>query len=196
MDRTLLLWIHGQHHPILTTVMMAISTSGEAAICWWLLGLLLLLRKHPLAATMLLAFVLASVIGVVFTNLPQLLWFRPRPYLYLDGIHQLGFRWENSSFPSGHTVNSFCGAVIFGAGGGRLRVVLLSFAALMGVSRLYAGMHHPSDVLFAAFAGTLCGMVSWKLTRFLQGRWTERRERRLRMPLPVKASDSHEDSNG
>ena len=48
----------------------------------------------------------------------------------------------------------------------------LALAALMGLSRLYVGVHFPSDVLCGFLVGTLCGELAWWLCR----KWEERRE--------------------
>lgn len=174
MDRGILLWLQAQQNPTLTLLMLAVSYAGEGALCWWALSLALLARRHPLARRMLGTLAVSLVIGVLFTNLPQLVWYRPRPYTYIPGVHQLGYRWDNSSFPSGHTVSSFNAAIILGHAGARLRLALLAFAALMGLSRLYLGMHHPSDVLFGAVSGVLCGYLSWHLTGALLIWWRRR----------------------
>lgn len=163
LDREILLWIHAHHHPVATFPMMGISYAGEAAACWWAIGLLMIARRHPRARQMLAAFLISLVVGVAFTNLPQMLWHRQRPYLYLEGIHQLGVAWQTSAFPSGHTVTSFSAAAIYGCVSRKFGICLFVFAGLMAFSRLYAGMHHPSDVLFAAVAGVACGWLSCRL---------------------------------
>ena len=44
----------------------------------------------------------------------------------------------------------------------------LALAALMGFSRLYVGVHFPSDVLAGAVIGSLCGLLAgWMVPRFL-----------------------------
>ena len=47
----------------------------------------------------------------------------------------------------------------------------LIVAALMGLSRLYVGVHYPSDVLAGAVIGTVCGLLgAWIIRRFTQWR--------------------------
>lgn len=79
-----------------------------------------------------------------------------------------GFKMKDSSFPSGHSLTSFCfwfalaiANGIAGAGGSAVLtwfVVALVTVAFTGFSRVYMGVHFPSDVL----GGFLMGLV-WTL---------------------------------
>ena len=72
------------------------------------------------------------------------------------------------SFPSSHTVNTFAVAavafVFLGAHGWWFFLI----AALVAWSRVYCGVHWPSDVLFSAPLGLLGG---WTFCRLLQSLW-------------------------
>ena len=61
------------------------------------------------------------------------------------------------SFPSSHSTSSFAAAQAFG----RLlpRGPLLGAAAAMAFSRLYLGVHYPSDVAAGAALGTAVGSL-------------------------------------
>ena len=44
----------------------------------------------------------------------------------------------------------------------------MALAVLMGLSRLYVGVHYPSDVLAGALVGAFCGWAGCKLLAFLE----------------------------
>lgn len=68
-----------------------------------------------------------------------------------------------SSFPSGHTTSSFAIAVTIAMlwpGNRRFAgVLLISVATLIGISRIYRGVHWPTDVIAGAALGFACGAI-------------------------------------
>lgn len=68
---------------------------------------------------------------------------------------QLGPPEHTHSFPSGHTSTAFAGAASLAAFLPRYRVPLYALAVLIGLSRLYNGVHYPTDVLAGAVLGLL-----------------------------------------
>ncbi|WP_258360673.1 phosphatase PAP2 family protein [Moorella sulfitireducens] len=78
---------------------------------------------------------------------------RCRPYKVLPGARYLDRPWQDFSFPSGHTAASFSLAVIFAMHFPLLTWPLMAAAGLTGISRMYVGMHYPSDVLGGAAVG-------------------------------------------
>lgn len=69
------------------------------------------------------------------------------------------------SFPSGHTAAAFAFAFALAPAGKRWQGAAIAFACVMGLSRLYLTVHFPTDVLFGALFGALCGKAAlflWK----------------------------------
>lgn len=118
--------------------------------------------------------VLAATLGglIVTTALKQ--WFeRPRPDIvpHLSLVH-------TSSFPSGHSMLSATVFLTLGALLGRFvqefrlkayfLIVALILTLLVGVSRVYLGVHWPTDVLAGWCAGLAWATLCWFVARALQ----------------------------
>jgi membrane-associated phospholipid phosphatase len=99
----------------------------------------------------------ATVAGVYALNtaIKQLVR-RRRPEL--PGLPPLTSTPTRFSFPSAHASTSFAGARLF-TRLGLPRAPLYGLATAMALSRLYLGVHYPSDVLVGATLGTAMGAV-------------------------------------
>jgi undecaprenyl-diphosphatase len=82
---------------------------------------------------------------------------RPRPYLVIDGVNSL-LPASGYSMPSGHTAISFMAAFILTRSFGRW-YIFYPLAALIGFTRIYLGVHYPSDVLAGAAVGMFIGGI-------------------------------------
>ncbi len=106
---------------------------------------------------------------------------RPRPEI----VPHLAYA-ANSSFPSGHSMMSAVTYLTLGAllarsqERRRVKAYCLLLAAgltfLVGVSRVYLGVHWPTDVLAGWMAGAVWAMLCWVAARWLQGRKALERE--------------------
>jgi undecaprenyl-diphosphatase len=137
------------------------------------LGYLLLIRKRGAALL-----VLVSIGGgTALSSLLKLGFDRPRPDLvaHLVDIHTL-------SFPSGHAMLSAVTYLTLGALLARVDArravkfyilgVAVALTLVIGISRLYLGVHWPSDVLAGWCAGAAWAMFCWLVALVLQRRGT------------------------
>ena len=135
-------------------------------------GFLALQRKGHLAAYLLAA--IAS--GTVVSTLLKLGFDRDRPPVDLVAHGQTVY---TSSFPSGHSMLSAVvyltlGALLASAQANlRLRAYVVSLAAflavLVGASRVYLGVHWPTDVLAGWTAGAAWALLCWALAERVRG---------------------------
>lgn len=136
-----------------------------AAVVW-----LLLTRAHGMA----LLLVLAVVGGVLLSTLLKTGFDRPRPDLVPHATRVM-----TASFPSGHAMVATVAYLTLGAMLARaqrrrrdkLFFVLLAvlLALLVGLSRIYLGVHWPSDVAAGWAAGSAWALLVWLAARPLRG---------------------------
>lgn len=154
-DNILLFFQEVIRNPVLTPILKVITTLGNGGAIWIVLTVLMLLlprtRKVGFMTTL-------SLIGTLLINNMFLknVINRTRPYEVIDGLTYLVRTPVDSSFPSGHSACSFAVAcIMFRRLPRRYGVPALILAILIALSRLYVGVHYPSDVLF----GTISGIV-------------------------------------
>ncbi len=114
---------------------------------------------------LLLAIVLSRGL---FTELIRFMYQRPRPFVneHLEDVRQLIEKnASEASFPSGHAAFYF--AVAFGVyfWNRQAGVMLVVLATILGLVRVYAGIHYPSDILGGAFIGLVS---AWLVQRILK----------------------------
>ena len=91
---------------------------------------------------------------------------RSRPALAHHSLDPLVATPSSESFPSGHTATAFATATVVGLLHPRLRWPLLGLAALVGLSRVYLGVHFWFDVLAGAALGIAVGWTAvWGMRR-------------------------------
>lgn len=134
------------------------------------IGYLLLVRKPAMAI-----FMLAAVFGgVLISNLLKIGFDRPRPDL------EQAARVFTPSFPSGHAMLSAVTFLTLGALLTRANVewreklYFLALAVLLtiivGLSRIYLGVHYPSDVIAGWCVGSAWALLCWAVALWLQAR--------------------------
>ncbi|MBI2165366.1 MAG: phosphatase PAP2 family protein [Chloroflexi bacterium] len=94
-------------------------------------------------------------------------YFRPRPFVQYE-LDLLFYRPTDSSFPANPAALTF--AIATGVWGGNRRVgaALYALAVLYGLSRVYAGVFYPSDILAGAAIGVVVALLVSKLFLLLE----------------------------
>jgi undecaprenyl-diphosphatase len=130
----------------------------------WLLVLLLWPRKSATKnKTMVLLALIAGLIArFAVKGAIVLFYHRPRPYVHLPLVHKLismPMSENFQSFPSGHAIFFFALSTVVYYFNKKLGVIFFIFAVLMGIARVFVGVHWPSDILGGAILGILVGLV-------------------------------------
>jgi undecaprenyl-diphosphatase len=81
---------------------------------------------------------------------------RTRPCVALENVHMLIGLKKTLSFPSAHAANSAAAATLFSYFFPKVKMALIVFAGLIGISRVYVGVHYPFDVICGALLGVIC----------------------------------------
>jgi undecaprenyl-diphosphatase len=107
--------------------------------------------------------IIALLTQLVLQHILKKMFHRKRPYVAHDDVLFIMSPPDRFSFPSGHTAGAFVLVFIFHILYPFLFIPMLILASLIAFSRMYLGLHYPSDVL----AGILLGFVSAKIGIFL-----------------------------
>lgn len=173
MEPNILLWIQDNlRNDVLTPFFVVITSLGNAGILWILITARLLIPKKTrkvgilCVAALLFSFLIDNVL---LKNLVA----RTRPYEVIEGLTYLVKKPVDYSFPSGHTGTSFATAVVlFLSFPKKYSFWFLVLAVLIGFSRLYVGVHYPTDVLAGAIIGTLIAVGVYLVGTKVQNRKT------------------------
>ena len=155
-------WFSGIHGTPLDAIFVGVSYSATAGIVWLALGALLVWKAHRTdGAAMMLSVILALCICDLVLK-PIVDRGRPFDELDLDVLVSLP---STSSFPSGHAVSAFAGAVSLLIMDRRWGIAALVFAALVALSRVYICVHWPTDVIAGAVIGAAVAAIVYYTAR-------------------------------
>ena len=185
-DEQISRWIHSQANSLMDQVMLTITQGGNqlALITATVIFALLLLWRTQRRRDALL-YAMAALTSFVLNALLKRFIGRPRPQLW----EQLIALPSDASFPSGHAMISM---TVYGLAGWMLaqhyprfrRTILLGAVLLIlsiGSSRIYLGVHWPSDV-FAGFFFCLVIVIA-------SGHYHHRRMRSLTPQINVTQNE-------
>lgn len=155
--------------PFLDAVMPVITVLGNGGLFWIAVAVALLLFQKTRRTGVGMAF--ALLMGLVLCNLTlKPLCQRIRPYDYQMEVFGkliplIIDRPHDFSFPSGHTIASFEGAVVIWLNHKKWGIAALVLASLIAFSRLYLYVHYPTDVLTSVVLGFGLALLGNRLSR-------------------------------
>ena len=144
--------IQQAQRPVLDNVFRAITMLGDELFYLLLLPLLLWSVERRLGARLAVLFLLSVFMNILLKELFQ----QPRPF-ELDPSLKIGTS-DGYGLPSGHAQMAVVvwGSVAIQAHHARVRAATLALVLLIGFSRIYLGVHFPTDVLAGWSIGLLC----------------------------------------
>ena len=168
-DGSILLWI--QEHlraGFATPAVMFLTRLGDHGMLWIAMALVLMAFRRTRRIGLTCA--ISMAIGLVLTNLVIKNWVaRVRPYEVVQGLECLVGAQKDFSFPSGHTTNGLaCAWVIFRLAPKKYGAPALALAIVIALTRLYVGVHYPTDILGGAVIGLACAMIALRLEPWLE----------------------------
>ncbi len=172
IEAPVLLWIQDTlRQPMLDAAVLFYTSLGNAGIIWIALSLVMLLFPQTRRAGIL--GLMALLGSLLITNLClKPLVDRIRPYELIEGLRAMVQPGDMQSFPSGHTSAAFAAVLAWRPCLSKkwMRTAALSAAVLMGLSRLYVGVHYPTDVLGGLLAGALSAWLARRVFGFITRR--------------------------
>lgn len=142
-----------------------LSGVGEWGFVWLLIAILLFIREEKLNHTFFLpVFISGFLAWLVSEYSIKLFVSRPRPAIDLGAIIVGGGAY-GCSFPSTHTTIAFALGYVLSYVEPKLRGWFYLLAILIGLSRIYLGVHYPLDVFAGALLGSAIGLLSIRVSR-------------------------------
>lgn len=166
MDAGILLAIQENlRHPLWTPWVVMITSLNNGGFLSILACALMLAFRRTRRVGVVASMSLAASAAVVNLAIKPLVA-RIRPYEAIEGLELLVHPQADFSFPSGHTSAAFAVAVVMlRLLPRRYGVPALILAALIALSRLYVGVHYPTDVLAGIVIGSAVALVSCHMGR-------------------------------
>lgn len=165
MDKNVFLWVVEHRAGWLDPVFVGLSAIGYSGLVWIALAALLAYlgrQSFPFPVALTAACVWSAdliALGLkAATN-------RPRPFETIPQADPLMGATVGQSLPSGHAATSFAGAVVLTYLFPRSAPYAFLLAAAIAFSRVYVGVHYPSDVLAGAALGAWVGLAGVLVVR-------------------------------
>jgi membrane-associated phospholipid phosphatase len=142
------------HAPATERAVARFSHLGEHAALWLAIGTAGVVFDRPRRSRWRRAL---TGVGVAYAANVAVKFVVRRPRPVFDDLPQLIGTPTQLSFPSSHATSSFAAARAYAPLLGPLGSALYPLAAAMAATRVYLGVHYPSDILAGAVLGTLVG---------------------------------------
>jgi len=144
---------------------VAIFFAEYAIFALALFMFILWLFKRQMRKPLIIAFV-AFIVAAIVAKLSGRLFYHLQPFAELEQVYKLIPKEVGNAFPSDHTAAAFAVCVTLCIGSkSKWRPLYILFATLIGLARIWVGVHYPIDVLAGALIGTLVAFMLYPLLK-------------------------------
>lgn len=151
-------------HPFGDPLLPRLSRAANHSRLWGAIAVTLALVGGRYGRRAGLRGMVAVALSSFITNLPaKLLFRRPRPHHEVPLARRLARLPTSTSFPSGHAASAFAFATGVTLEKPALAPVIFPLAGAVAYSRIYTGVHYPSDVLVGAAIGSGLALATRRL---------------------------------
>ena len=175
-EASIILWIQENLRGVIDGLVVFITHLGDDGLLWIVLGIALLFWKktRPIGVTMLISLLFDYlIINVALKGLVA----RPRPFVVNEAITPLITNVSPyRSFPSGHSGGSFAAMfALYKWVPKKVGIPALILAALVALSRLYVGVHYPTDIIAGCIVGVVCSVLAYRIVTWSKKKLEERK---------------------
>lgn len=175
-EASIILWIQENLRGAMDGFWVFVTHLGDDGLLWIALGITLLFWKktRPIGFTMLLSLLLDFlIVNVTLKGLVA----RPRPFVVNEAIVPLvGGVSPYRSFPSGHSGGSFAAMLaLYKWVPKKIGIPAIVLASMVALSRLYVGVHYPTDILGGFVVGLICSIAAYRIVKCVMRKQEEKK---------------------
>lgn len=134
------------------------STQFAACLC-----LFLFIYPDKYVHRFSMEFIISLILCTLFSWIIKLSFNRPRPFIKIENLNVNKISIDDYSFPSAHSAATFSMAVMASIFFPELSIIFSTLAASVGISRIYIGVHYPTDVLIGTIIGIASSLITFNL---------------------------------
>lgn len=142
----------------LDKIMPVITSLGNLGVVWIAIAVILLFAEEnkSIGEVVILTMIFSTIVGEgIIKHLVR----RVRPCNQKNNSMLLIVKPISYSFPSGHTLSSFAAADVLSIYFINYKIIFITIALLIALSRMYLYVHYPTDVIAGMLIGILCSKL-------------------------------------